>query len=45
MFIRKDLDGELLYNKNLIINAAGMEDGKRNKRDGLTYFGVSNKVC
>ncbi len=35
--------GELLFNKKLIVNAAGLETGLRGKRDGMTFFGSTDK--
>lgn len=37
--IKQDLEGEILKNETLYINAAGLENGLRNKRDGYSFFG------
>ena len=35
----KDSEGELLWHKKLVIDAAGLDTGLRKKRDGVTIFG------
>jgi hypothetical protein len=41
--LKKDDIGNFLYNKTLVITAAGLENGLRGKRDGITYFGEKEK--
>lgn len=36
------LNGELFWNKELIVDCLGLQLGKRRKRDGITIFGTSN---
>lgn len=43
--ILQDEEGEILWNKLLIIDASGLQTGLRKKRDGFTFFGsVANYV-
>jgi hypothetical protein len=38
----KQIEGDILYGKTIIINASGMEERSlRNAKDGTTYFGYS----
>jgi|LauGreDrversion4_2_1035121.scaffolds.fasta_scaffold1075636_1 hypothetical protein len=43
IIIKKDDIGNFLYNKTLVITAAGLDNGLRGKRDGITYFGEEEK--
>ena len=42
-FLIKDSEGDLLFGKQLLIDASGLEGSERNSRDGFTYFGVKKK--
>ena len=35
----KEIDGELLKNEILTINAMGLTNGQRKLNDGITFFG------
>ena len=36
------LTGDLFFGKEIIITDTGMLNGKRNKKDGFTFFGINN---
>lgn len=36
------LNGELFWNKELVVDCLGLQLGKRRKREGMTIFGTSN---
>jgi len=40
----KDITGNLFWNKEVYIDASGVKNSLRNKRDGLCYFGPMEKA-
>jgi hypothetical protein len=40
----KDVEGDLLKGEKLYINAAGLQNGLRNMRDGHSFFGTVEKM-
>jgi hypothetical protein len=40
----KDVEGDLLRGEILYINAAGLQNGMRNMRDGHCFFGTVDKI-
>jgi hypothetical protein len=38
--ILQDVEGNLLFNKKLYIDASGLNDSLRKMRDGFTFFGT-----
>ena len=38
--ILSDFEGDLLYGKNIKINAAGIKNSLRKQKDGITFFGI-----
>ena len=41
--IKKEIEGEILRNQKLIINAFGLINGARKSRDGIVFFGTKLK--
>jgi hypothetical protein len=40
----KDVDCDLFKGETLYINAAGLQDGLRNMRDGHCFFGTVDRI-
>lgn len=41
--ILEDIEGNLLFNKKLLIDASGLSESLRKMRDGYTFFGTSKE--
>lgn len=39
----EEIEGDILKNNKLVINAAGMVNGARKAKDGIVYFGTKYK--
>lgn len=39
----EEIEGDILRNNKLVINAAGLLNGARKVKDGIVYFGTQSK--